>query len=481
MTPPVRLDRLLADVGVLRLRGDPASVDVDGITAASGTVRPGSLFCCVRGRVVDGHDFAPAAVAAGAVAVLGERELPGLPGEVPQVIVADSRAAMAPVAAALHGHPSRRLAVVGVTGTNGKTTTTHMLKAVLEADGRAVEVIGTLSGPRTTPEAIELQAALAGAVDRGTTAVALEVSSHALALHRVDAIWFSVAVFTNLSPEHLDFHDGMDDYFEVKARLFTPERARVAVVNADDPWGRRLLDAARLPTRAFSLHDAAGLELGPDGARFRWDGHPVWLRPGGTFNVANALAAATAARELDVASDAVAAGLSAARVVPGRFESVDRGQPYRVLVDFAHTPAALEACLLAAREMAGEGRVIVVFGCGGDRDHAKRPLMGGIASRRADLVVLTSDNPRSEDPQAIIDDVLAGVDRVDVVVVELDRRAAIALALESARPSDVVVVAGKGHETSQTTGDEVVPFDDRVVVGEALDRLAVNGFGGESH
>jgi UDP-N-acetylmuramoyl-L-alanyl-D-glutamate--2,6-diaminopimelate ligase len=472
MTPPVRLDHLLGDVDVLQLRGDPASVDVDGITAASDHVRPGSLFCCVRGRVVDGHDFATTAVAAGAVAVLGERELPDLPGDVPQVIVADSRAAMAPVAAALHGHPSRRLAVVGVTGTNGKTTTTHMLKAVLEAAGRAVEVIGTLSGPRTTPEATELQAALAGAVDRGVAAVALEVSSHALALHRVDAIWFSVAVFTNLSPEHLDFHDGMDDYFAVKARLFTPERARVAVVNADDPWGRRLLDAARLPTRAFSLNDAVGLELGPEGARFRWDGHPVWLRPGGTFNVANALAAATAARELDVGSDAVAAGLSAARVVPGRFESVDRGQPYRVLVDFAHTPAALEACLGAAREMAGGGRVIVVFGCGGDRDHAKRPLMGAVASRRADLVVLTSDNPRSEDPLAIIDEVLAGVDGADVVVVEPDRRAAIALALESARPGDVVVVAGKGHETSQTTGDEVVPFDDRVVAAEALDRLA---------
>jgi UDP-N-acetylmuramoyl-L-alanyl-D-glutamate--2,6-diaminopimelate ligase len=476
MTPPVRLDQLLADVEVLHLRGDPASVEVVGITAASDSVRPGSLFCCVRGRVVDGHDFAAAAVAAGAVAVLGERELSDLPREVPQVIVADSRAALARAAAALHRHPSRRVAVIGVTGTNGKTTTTHLLKAVLEADGRPTEVIGTLSGPRTTPEATELQAALAAAADRGVAAVALEVSSHALALHRVDAIWFSVAVFTNLSPEHLDFHDGMDDYFSVKAQLFSPERARVAVVNADDPWGRRLLAAARLPTRTFSLADAAGLELGPDGARFRWDGHPVWLRPGGTFNVANALAAAAAARELDVPSDAVAAGLSAARVVPGRFESVDRGQPYRVLVDFAHTPAALEACLLAAREMAGEGRVTVVFGCGGDRDQAKRRLMGAVASRRADRIVLTSDNPRSEDPRAIIDEVLAGVDRVGggpgVVVVEPDRRAAIGLALESARPGDVVVVAGKGHETSQITGDDAVPFDDRIVAGEALDRLA---------
>jgi UDP-N-acetylmuramoyl-L-alanyl-D-glutamate--2,6-diaminopimelate ligase len=365
------------------------------------------------------------------------------------------------------------MAVVGVTGTNGKTTTTHLLKAVLEADGRVAEVIGTLSGPRTTPEATELQAALAAAADRGVGAVALEVSSHALALHRVDAVWFSVAVFTNLSPEHLDFHDGMDDYFATKAALFSPERARVAVVNADDPWGRKLLAAARLPTRSFSLADAAGLELGPDGARFLWDGHPVWLRPGGTFNVSNALAAATAARELDVPPAAVADGLSSAVVVPGRFESVDRGQPFRVVVDYAHTPAGLEACLLAARELAGrDGRVLVVFGCGGDRDHAKRPLMGAIASRLADRAVITSDNPRSEDPRAILDDVLAGVDLPDTVDVEPDRRGAIGLAVASARPGDVVVVAGKGHETTQVTGADVVPFDDRVVAAEALDRLA---------
>ena len=470
---------------VSQLRGDPdpAGTDVVAITATSQTAVPGSLFCCIPGRTTDGHRFAPDAVAAGAVALLCERPVdPAVLGrDVPQAVVADGRVAMARAAAALHRHPSRRVAVVGVTGTNGKTTTTHLLRAVLEAAGRRAEVIGTLSGPRTTPEATELQAALAGAADRGATAVALEVSSHALALHRVDGTWFAVAVFTNLSPEHLDFHHGMDDYFAAKAALFSPERAGVAVVNADDPWGRRLLAAARIPTRTFSLADAAGLELGPDGARFRWDGHPVWLRPGGTFNVANALAAATAARELDVPPAAVAEGLSAALAVPGRLEAVDRGQPFRVLVDYAHTPAGLDACLRAAREMVGQagsgsgsgsGRVIVVFGCGGDRDHAKRPLMGGIAARLADLAVLTSDNPRSEDPAAIADAVLAGVTRPDVVVVEPDRRAAIALALSSARPGDVVVVAGKGHETTQVTGDRVVPFDDRVVAAEELDRLA---------
>jgi len=498
----VRLEQLLGDVEVLQLRGDPdpAGTDVVAITATSQAVRPGSLFCCIRGQSADGHRFAPAAVAAGAVALLCERPLDPttLGRDVPQAIVADGRVAMARAAAAFHGHPSRRVAVVGVTGTNGKTTTTHLLKAVLEADGRRAEVIGTLTGPRTTPEATELQAALAAAADRGASAVALEVSSHALALHRVDATWFSVAVFTNLSPEHLDFHDGMDDYFEAKAKLFSPDRAGVAVVNADDPWGRRLLAAARLPTRTFSLADAAGLELGPDGARFRWDGHPVWLRPGGTFNVANALAAATAARELDVPASAVADGLSSAAVVPGRFEAVDRGQEFRVVVDYAHTPAGLEACLRAAREMvggdvigggviggggSGSGRVIVVFGCGGDRDPAKRPLMGGVASRLADLAVVTSDNPRSEDPLDIVDDILAGIDRAGgnrdgVVRVEPDRRTAIGLAVSSARPGDVVVLAGKGHETTQLTGDRIVPFDDRVVAAEELDRLAASRTGG---
>ncbi|MEA2932994.1 MAG: UDP-N-acetylmuramoyl-L-alanyl-D-glutamate--2,6-diaminopimelate ligase [Actinomycetota bacterium] len=537
----MRLDQLLGDVEVLEVRGppDPAGTDIVAITATSQTVVPGSLFCCIRGRTTDGHRFAPAAVAAGAVALLVERPLDVsvLGGDVPQVVVADGRAAMARAAAALHRHPSRRMAVIGVTGTNGKTTTTHLLKAVLEADGRATEVIGTLSGPRTTPEATELQAALAAAADRGVAAVALEVSSHALALHRVDAIWFSVAVFTNLSPEHLDFHDGMDDYFAAKAALFAPERARVAVVNADDPWGRRLLAGARLPTRAFSLADAADLELGPDGARFRWEGHPVWLRPGGTFNVANALAAAAAARELDVPAAAVADGLSSAGAVPGRLEAVDRGQPFRVLVDYAHTPAGLEACLRAAREMVGRGRgpalrhagygfgfddpdagdgrgdgpgpghgpghgagpgdgdgdtsggragrVLVVFGCGGDRDHGKRRLMGAIAARLADVAVITSDNPRSEDPAAIIAAVLAGAEgrggdrargSADVVV-EPDRRAAIALALSSARPGDVVVLAGKGHETTQVMGDRVVPFDDRVVAADELDRLAATARG----
>ena len=477
----MRLDRLLGGLEVLEVRGDPGATEVTAITHDSASAVPGALFCCVPGQRRDGHDFAPAAVAAGASALLCERvlsSLPVTPVPVTQVVVPSVRRAMGPAAAALFDHPSRRLPVAGVTGTNGKTTTTHLLAAALGAAGRPAEVIGTLSGARTTPEAPELQARLADLAARGVTA-AVEVSSHALAQHRVDGTWFSVAVFTNLSQDHLDFHPSMEDYFAAKASLFTPERAALAVVNVDDPWGRRLLGSITLPTRSFSLTDAAELEVGPGGSAFRWEGQPVRLRLGGVFNVANALAAATAARELGADTAALAEGLSAVTSVPGRFEEVDAGQPFTVVVDYAHTPASLEHALGAARVAAatgsgsngsGPGRVLVVFGCGGDRDRAKRPAMGEAAARLADLAVLTSDNPRNEDPLAIIEEVRGGVARPEVLVVEPDRRAAIATALAAARPGDVVVVAGKGHEAVQVTGGEVVPFDDRLVVREELAR-----------
>jgi len=473
----MRLDQLLRavrdDIAMVGLRGDPAT-DVTAVTASSAAVVPGALFCCVTGATADGHAFAPAAVAAGAAALLCERPLPEA---VPQVVVADSRRAAALVAAAFHGHPSRRLTVVGVTGTNGKTTTTHLLRSVLEADGRPTEVIGTLSGARTTPEATELQARLAELAGAGTVAVAMEVSSHALSQSRVDGTWFSVAVFTNLSQDHLDYHGTVDEYFRAKASLFEPERAGVAVVNGDDPWGRWLLESIRIPTRPFSLADAADLSMGRDGASFRWDGERVRLRLAGTFQVANALAAATAARELGVPAARVAEGLSAAGPVAGRFEPVDAGQPFRIVVDYAHTPAALTEVLGAARQVAGDGRVVLVFGCGGERDRAKRPLMGEVASRLADVAVLTSDNPRSEDPAAILEEVRGGAPRAGALRVEPDRRSAIALALVDARPGDVVVVAGKGHETTQVLPTGPVPFDDRVVVQEELAKLG-DGSGG---
>jgi UDP-N-acetylmuramoyl-L-alanyl-D-glutamate--2,6-diaminopimelate ligase len=466
----------------------PTDPEVTAVVHDTAAVVPGALFCCVPGSRVDGHDLAPRAVAAGAVALLVERPVAGLPQPVPQVVVPSVRQAMGPVAAAFWGHPSRSLQVLGVTGTAGKTTVTHLLRAVLEAAGLPCGVIGTLSGARTTPEAPELQALLAGERAAGRAAVAMEVSSHGLELHRVDATRFAVAVFTNLSREHLDFHRSMDAYFSAKARLFRPAFTDRAVVCVDDDWGRRLHD--QLAVRGdvalwpYGLGDVDDLQLGAHGARFTWRDQDVTLALPGRFNVRNAVAAATAARALGVEPELIAAGLRSAEPVPGRFEPVDAGQPFTVLVDYAHKPDALEQALQAGRELAaaaGEagstretggggraGRLLVVFGCGGDRDATKRPVMGEVAARLADQVVLTSDNPRSEDPMAIIDDVRAGIPEGAPLVVEPDRRRAIERAVADARPGDVVLIAGKGHEQTQTIGRRVLPFDDRQVAREAL-------------
>ncbi|MGQ0520593.1 MAG: UDP-N-acetylmuramoyl-L-alanyl-D-glutamate--2,6-diaminopimelate ligase [Actinomycetota bacterium] len=476
----MRLDRLLGDVQVLERRGDTGPVVVDAVAYDSRRVAPRALFCCVPGAATDGHDHAAGAVAAGASALLCERILPL---GVPQVRVASTRRALGPVSAAFFGHPSARLAVAGVTGTNGKTTVTHLLAAVLRASGRPTGVIGTLDGPRTTPEAPDLQAALARHLEEGAEAVALEVSSDALAQHRVDGTRFAVVAFTNLSQEHLNTHGDMESYFRAKASLFDPARAPVGVVNADDAWGRRLLEeAGGLALVPYSLADAAGLATGPWGARFRWEGEAVELPLGGRFNASNAVCAATMARVLGVPAAAVATGLSSFPGIPGRYERIDAGQPYAVLVDYAHTPAALEELLAAAREEAGDGgRVLVVFGCGGERDRGKRPLMGGVAARLADVVVLTSDNPRGEDPAAILDDVRAGAGGARALVVEPDRRTAIGLAAAEARPGDVVVVAGKGHEKGQTAGGRTEPFDDRAVARSAAEAaVAGRGAGGRA-
>ncbi|MHB8670567.1 MAG: Mur ligase family protein, partial [Acidimicrobiales bacterium] len=338
-------------------------------------------------------------------------------------------------------------------------------------DGPPTGVVGTLSGTHTTPEATELQARLAEHLREGCSAVAMEVSSHALDQHRVDATWFAVAVFTNLSQDHLDYHGDMERYFRAKAALFSPERAATAVVNADDPYGRLLLDSARVPTRPFSLDEAVDLEVGSWGSSFRLDGQRTRLAIGGSHNVLNALAAAAAARELGVPPAAVSEGLSAVSSIPGRWEAVEEGQAFTVLVDYAHTPAALEAVLHAARPPAGS-RLLVVFGCGGDRDATKRPAMGEVASRMTDLAVLTSDNPRHEEPGAIIAEVLSGVADADHVRIEPDRRAAIELAFGHARPGDVVVIAGKGHETTQDLGNHVEDFDDRETARNALRALS---------
>jgi UDP-N-acetylmuramoyl-L-alanyl-D-glutamate--2,6-diaminopimelate ligase len=459
------LSSLLDEVPVREVLGDP-SVEVTSVTHDSRSVSAGALFCCVPGRVTDGHDHAPAAVAAGAVALLCERRL-GLAEA--EVVVDDTRAAMGPVAAAFHGHPSRSLDVVGVTGTNGKTTTTLLLRHVLAETGRPAGAIGTLDGPRTTPEATDLQALLARFRDEGMLAVAMEVSSHALALERVRGTRFRVAVFTNLTQDHLDFHGTIEAYFAAKARLFDPSYADAAVVNADDPHGALLADAASIPTRTYSLREVDDLSVGAAASTGRWRGQSLRVPLGGAFNVSNALAALTTAVELGVDAADAAAALASAAPVPGRFESVDAGQDFRVVVDFAHTPDGIEQALRTAREVTPGGRVVAVFGAGGDKDRDKRPLMGAAAARWSDVVIVTSDNPRGEDPRAIADAIVAGIGDAPIDVrVELDRRAAIALALDEARPGDIVVVAGKGHEQVQLIGDRALPFDDREVVREEL-------------
>jgi UDP-N-acetylmuramoyl-L-alanyl-D-glutamate--2,6-diaminopimelate ligase len=463
----------------------PADVEVTALAYDSRSVAPGTLFFCVSGFERDGHEFAPAAVERGACALVVERPL-GL--GVPDVVVEDVRAAMAPAAARFHGDPTARLDVVGITGTNGKTTTAFLVRAALEEGGRPCALLGTVTSViggaerevvRTTPEAIDLQRSFAEMVDAGDRACAMEVSSHALELRRTDAIHWAVAVFTNLSRDHLDFHDTMEQYFLAKRRLFQAGPG-VAVVNVDDPYGRRL--AGQLPGAVTygierdAAYRALAVRSGLDGSRFRArmpDGELEVSTPlPGRFNVANVVAALAAARSLGVEPDAAARAVAGAGRVPGRFEPVDEGQPFAVLVDYAHTPDSLENVLRAARELA-ERRLLVVFGCGGDRDRGKRPLMGQIAVRLADAVIVTSDNPRSEDPEAIIAEVLAGAGADAEAVV--DRRAAIQRAVELAGRGDVVVIAGKGHEQGQEfAGGVKVPFDDVTVAREALRGAAVS-------
>jgi UDP-N-acetylmuramoyl-L-alanyl-D-glutamate--2,6-diaminopimelate ligase len=459
------VDALPDDLGA-RLSGARETAVLD-VTLDSRRVTPGALFACVPGARADGHDFAPAAVGAGARSLLVERDLPLA---VAQVRVDDSRRAVGWLAAAFHGHPSAAMTVVGITGTNGKTTTAHLLGAVLRHAGRRTAVLGTLSGVFTTPEAPALQADLARLLGDGVEAVVMEASSHALALQRVTGTRFALAAFTNLGRDHLDFHETPERYFAAKSRLFTPELSARGVVWIDDPHGRLLADAATIPIAEVGMVDAGDVRVDARGSHWKWRGVDVDLPIIGRHNVANALVAAAAAEALGLEATTVAAGLSSAPPVPGRLEPVDAGQPFAVFVDFAHTPEALATVLDNLRELTAS-RLIVVFGCGGDRDPAKRPLMGSAAAARADIVVVTSDNPRHDDPEEIIDAVVAGVPARagGEVRRDPDRRAAIGSALGLARAGDVVVIAGKGHETTQTVAGEVRPFDDRAVARELLE------------
>jgi UDP-N-acetylmuramoyl-L-alanyl-D-glutamate--2,6-diaminopimelate ligase len=454
------LERLVTALEPLEMVGSPA-VEVRDLAYDARTVAPGALFFAVPGERADGHDFAGAAVEAGAAALVVQRAL-DLP--VPQVVVADSRAAMAPAANLFFGEPTRELEVVGVTGTSGKTTTSFLLFAILAAAGRRPGLLGTVEARvggerrgvvRTTPEAIDLQRLFREMLDAGDRSCAMEASSHASVLHRLDCVRFAALVFTNLSHEHLDFHGDLESYFEAKRRLFFVEPRPLAVVNVGDEYGKRL--AEELPEAVtFTVEDASAL-----------DGVDLKLR--GRFNIANALGAACAARALGIDDEAIKRGLESVRGVPGRFESVDAGQAFHVIVDYAHKPDALENVLRAARELAEGKRVIVVVGAGGDRDRAKRAPMGRLASQFADVAIVTSDNPRSEDPKSIAAEIMSGTN--GAAHLELDRAVAIARAIELAGPGDVVLIAGKGAEQGQELADRTVPFDDREAAKEALKTL----------
>jgi UDP-N-acetylmuramoyl-L-alanyl-D-glutamate--2,6-diaminopimelate ligase len=449
----MQLERLIAALAPTDVVGG-AALEIRELAYDAGEVPAGSLFFCIPGARVDGHDLAADAVRAGAAALVVERTLDL---DVPQLVVPSVRAAMPRAAVEFFGDPTASLPVLGITGTNGKTTTAYLLWSILDAAGERPGLLTNVERRvgddvravgLNTPESIDLQRLFREMLDAGNRACVMEATSMASVKGRLDGTRFAALVFTNLTQDHLDFHGTMDDYFEAKRCLFT--QTSRAVVNADDEYGARL--AAEIP-------DA--LTFRPDD-----DLGDVRLKLRGRFNVENALAAAAAARALGIGDAVIKRGLEGVERVPGRFDAVDEGQPFIVLVDYAHTPGALEAALESARELA-RGRVICVFGAGGDRDRDKRPLMGQVVLELADVALVTSDNPRSEDPAAIAADVVDGLD----LDVELDRRRAIGRALEQAREGDVVLIAGKGHEQGQEIAGEKLPFDDGEVAREALRRL----------
>ncbi len=462
------------------LRGD-GSVKVNDVTHDSREAGPGSVFAAIRGTKVDGHTYVEGAAKRGAVAALVERFMPC---PLPQVRVRDTRRALGVVAALVHGEPTSRLEVVGVTGTNGKTTVAVMLQSIARMSGRSVARVGTLGTdidgePRplvlTTPEASDLQRLFATIEGKGVSLVALEVSSHALALNRVDGTCFAVAAFTNLSQDHLDFHGDMESYFAAKQRLFDG-RASVHVIDVTTRWGRRLAEAALGPLLKVGYgrgHDVGISAVRPgltsSGFVLHLAGREraVTVRPGGRHNVHNAAVAAACARAIGIEPDSIVNGLQAVQRVSGRMDPVHAGQPFDVLVDYAHTPAAVETVVRVALENCS-GSTIVVVGAAGDRDATKRPHLGAAASR-AHLAVITSDNPRSEDPVGLVDQVAAGAvgGRAEVVR-EVDRSRAIRLAVERAEPGDAVLILGKGHEQYQQVGSDIVPFSDRALAFEYL-------------
>jgi UDP-N-acetylmuramoyl-L-alanyl-D-glutamate--2,6-diaminopimelate ligase len=503
----MRLRELLSAVPGAQLTGS-GETDVASVEHDSRVVNPGSLFVCIRGFKQDGHAFIGDAARRGAAAAVVEDDPARLaiPPGLAVLRVANSRSALARLAAHFFAHPDRSLRLIGVTGTNGKTTTAYLVEAILRAAGHRVGLLGTIEyrcgattfpGERTTPESSDLQRLLARMRDMGAWGAAMEVSSHSLMLHRVEACEFDIAVFTNLTQDHLDFHGTMERYAEAKARLFEglgKDRVKpgiaAAILNADDPWAEFMARRTTGRVVRFSLgietdvtvrtaqFDLAGIRAVVTSP---WGRFEVTSSLVGRHNLANILGAAGACLHLGIPCRVVEAGIASLTAVPGRFEKVERGQPFGVVVDYAHTPDALERVLTFAREYT-RARLIVVFGCGGDRDRTKRPRMGEVAARLADAVFVTSDNPRSEDPDAILREINAGIKKTFANggghANILDRREAIGAALASARGGDLVVIAGKGHESYQILRDRTIPFDDRVVAREALAALGYGAPGG---
>lgn len=457
----------VVELGPIEARSDSEApvVEFDDVVHDSRRASPSTLFCAVPGLTFDGHDFVDGAVALGAPALLVERFVAS---PAAQLKVNSVRHAMAHASAIVHEHPSNDVSVVGITGTNGKTTTTQLLASIVEAAGRTCAVIGTLDGLRTTPESTRLQRELRSAASQGIDVVALEVSSHALDQHRVGATHFEVAAFSNLTPDHLNYHHDMESYFEAKAKLFDG-RAAAEVINVDDGWGARLAER-RGDALRVSLDDLTIQSETIAGSSFIWRGHESFVPLPGHMNLANAQMAMECARLLGLREQEIVAGLAQAEPVAGRMQMVASASTEvpAVVVDYSHTPDSIERALETLRAVGPGGKVSIVFGCGGDRDRGKRPLMGRAAEQGADRVYLTSDNPRREEPMAIIRDALDGFETPEMVIVDPDRTSAITRAIIDAGPDDVVLIAGKGHEKTQTIGTEVLPFDDVSVAQSIL-------------
>jgi UDP-N-acetylmuramoyl-L-alanyl-D-glutamate--2,6-diaminopimelate ligase len=483
----LRLSDLTASLTIKKASGgDP---EIAGITYDSRRCGRDSVFVAVSGSQADGHAFIDQAVGLGAKAVIVEKWQPALDRGVAQVLVRDARWALARAAAAFYGRPSHKLQLIGVTGTNGKTTTAYLLESIFRQAGFTTGLISTIeyringqrqAAERTTPESSDLQGILADMVEKGVQVAITEVSSHALELRRVDACRFSGRIFTNLSQDHLDFHHDFESYFLAKARLFLDvDFDGHRLINADDAYGRRLADMSGEGVKTFGVDrgDYRVTDVVPGRSEVAFaltsgaSRLPLQSSLIGDFNLSNLAAAGAAALELGVPATDVAAGIRHLKTVPGRFESIDCGQDFHIIVDYAHTPDGLDKVLATARGLSSTGRLIAVFGCGGDRDRGKRPQMGRIAARHADRIVVTSDNPRTEPPMAIIEEILTGVSARGECEVEIEREAAIRLALGGARAGDVVVIAGKGHEDRQILGDRAVPFDDRLVALKILEEL----------